>query len=227
MKLLQEASVDAGVLVPETILVVPTLEPSWAVVFPRVGGVVAEMGGELSHASILLREAGRLAIVNCAGIFHQLCTGDRVRLDGSRGLVERIDGKRSRPTPSRTSPSSSRPRTLSGSSLHLARAAILLAHGRKIHAGAAIAREPSDSDFFIRGFEVIQHLLHEKHYVHFIAVVALRRLGRSRRQRSPFSVVHDDRPPRARAVGPTPLDRVGRHTWCGQDASVRRAHAGR
>lgn len=73
---------------PDAILVVPALEPSWAVVFPRVLGVVAEIGGELSHASILLREAGRPAIVNCAGIFREVRTGDRLRLDGPRALVE-------------------------------------------------------------------------------------------------------------------------------------------
>ncbi|HEX4966751.1 MAG TPA: PEP-utilizing enzyme [Thermoanaerobaculia bacterium] len=77
-----------GELGPERILVVPALEPSWAVVFPRVAGVVAEIGGELSHASILLREAGRPAIVNCAGIWRQVSTGDRLRLDGKRGRVE-------------------------------------------------------------------------------------------------------------------------------------------
>lgn len=73
---------------PETILVVPALEPSWAVVFPRVAGVVAEIGGELSHASILLREARRPAIVNCAGIWRAVSDGDRLRLDGGRGMVE-------------------------------------------------------------------------------------------------------------------------------------------
>ncbi|HEX6902772.1 MAG TPA: PEP-utilizing enzyme [Thermoanaerobaculia bacterium] len=73
---------------PETILVVPALEPSWAVVFPRVAGVVAEIGGELSHASILLREARRPAIVNCAGIWRAVSDGDRLRLDGGRGRVE-------------------------------------------------------------------------------------------------------------------------------------------
>jgi pyruvate,water dikinase len=86
--LLSEGGTALG---PETILVVPTLEPSWAVVFPRVGGVVAELGGELSHASILLREARRPAVVNCAGIFRQVRTGDRIRLDGARGVVEVLD----------------------------------------------------------------------------------------------------------------------------------------
>jgi pyruvate,water dikinase len=79
---------EPPLLGPDAILVVPALEPSWAVVFPRVLGVVAEIGGELSHASILLREAGRPAVVNCAGIFREVRTGDRLRLDGPRALVE-------------------------------------------------------------------------------------------------------------------------------------------
>jgi pyruvate,water dikinase len=79
---------EGGEMGPGTVLVVPALEPSWAVVFPRVGGVVAELGGELSHASILLREAGRPAVVNCAGVFARVRTGDRLRLDGRRGVVE-------------------------------------------------------------------------------------------------------------------------------------------
>jgi pyruvate,water dikinase len=73
---------------PEAILVVPSLEPSWAVVFPRVAGVVSELGGELSHASILLREARRPAVVNCAGIYARVRNGDRLRLDGVHGRVE-------------------------------------------------------------------------------------------------------------------------------------------
>jgi phosphohistidine swiveling domain-containing protein len=80
-----------GDLGPDAILVVPALEPSWAVIFPRVAGVVAEIGGELSHASILLREAGRPAIVNCAGIYKAIAPRDRLRLDGGRGVVEVIE----------------------------------------------------------------------------------------------------------------------------------------
>jgi pyruvate,water dikinase len=89
--LMQSGGASAGeepILGPDAILVVSALEPSWAVVFPRVLGVVAEIGGELSHASILLREAGRPAVVNCAGIFREVRTGDRLRVDGARALVE-------------------------------------------------------------------------------------------------------------------------------------------
>jgi pyruvate,water dikinase len=86
--LLAEVSGTGDLFGPDKILVVPSLEPSWAVVFPRVAGVVAEVGGELSHASILLREARRPAVVNCGGIFRHIKSGDRLRLDGRRGVVE-------------------------------------------------------------------------------------------------------------------------------------------
>jgi pyruvate,water dikinase len=92
LALLGDVSQGKVRLGPETVLVVPSLEPSWAVLFPRVGGVVAEVGGELSHASILLREARKPAVVNCAGILRRVATGDRVRLDGVRGLVEILTG---------------------------------------------------------------------------------------------------------------------------------------
>ncbi|MFO0865154.1 MAG: PEP-utilizing enzyme [Gemmataceae bacterium] len=82
---------EEAVLKSDAILVVPTLEPSWAVVFARVGGVVAELGGELSHASILLREARKPAIVNCHGIFSQIREGNRIRLNGALQAVEVLE----------------------------------------------------------------------------------------------------------------------------------------
>jgi len=91
LSLLDESARSPGLLGPDAILVVAALEPSWAVVFPRVGGVVAELGGELSHASILLREARRPAVVDCAGIFRAVATGDRLRLNGAARRVELLD----------------------------------------------------------------------------------------------------------------------------------------
>jgi rifampicin phosphotransferase len=85
--LLAELGSSPNLLGPDTILVVPSLEPSWAVVFPRVAGVIVDVGGELSHASILLRECRKPALVNCTGIYHQVRTGDRVRLDGKDGVA--------------------------------------------------------------------------------------------------------------------------------------------
>lgn len=87
VSLLSEIRQRPETLAPDTILVVPSLEASWAVIFPRVAGVVSELGGELSHASILLREVRKPAIVSCAGICRRVHTGTRLRLDGGRGVV--------------------------------------------------------------------------------------------------------------------------------------------
>jgi len=95
-QLLRQVAAERVRLDHETILVVPALEPSWAVVFGRVGGVISEIGGELSHASILLREARRPAIINCHGILQHVNDGDHVRLNGPDERVEWI------PDPSHT-----------------------------------------------------------------------------------------------------------------------------
>lgn len=74
---------------PTTVLVTRALEPAWGILFGRVGAVVAEIGGELSHASILLREAGTTAVVNCAGAYDGLNDGTTVRVDPTDGSVAR------------------------------------------------------------------------------------------------------------------------------------------
>ena len=88
LALLDDVAAGRARLGPDAILIVTALEPSWAVVFGRVGGVVAEIGGELSHASILLREARRPAVVNCAGVWDGVPAGATVRLDAAHGLLE-------------------------------------------------------------------------------------------------------------------------------------------
>jgi phosphohistidine swiveling domain-containing protein len=74
------------------ILVASALEPSWAVVFPRFAAVVVELGGELSHASILLREAGIPAVINASGAFHEITSGDQICVDPIAGTV-RIEAR--------------------------------------------------------------------------------------------------------------------------------------
>ena len=86
-----------GHALPEhPILIVDTLEPSWAVVFPRFAAVVSALGGELSHASILLREAGIPAVINARGAFQAIADGDLVRVDPAWGEV-RIEARRGAP----------------------------------------------------------------------------------------------------------------------------------
>lgn len=75
---------------PGDILVAPTLDPSWIPLFALASGLVVEMGGTLSHGSIIAREYGLPTVVNIPGITRALKTGDRILLDGSAGLIRRL-----------------------------------------------------------------------------------------------------------------------------------------
>lgn len=86
----RERQAGRALLDRSTILVAPALEPAWAVVFGRLGGVVTELGGELSHVAILLREAGLPALLDVPGATRRLREGDRVRLDPAAGRLLRL-----------------------------------------------------------------------------------------------------------------------------------------
>jgi phosphohistidine swiveling domain-containing protein len=72
------------------ILVTPTLDPSWIPLFTLASGLVVEMGGTLSHGSIIAREYGLPTVVNIPNITRILKTGDRILLDGSSGTLRRL-----------------------------------------------------------------------------------------------------------------------------------------
>jgi phosphoenolpyruvate-protein kinase (PTS system EI component) len=63
------------------------MDPALTPLFPLLHGMVAEMGGLLSHASILAREYGLPAVVNVHGATHKLHDGDKVELNGSTGTI--------------------------------------------------------------------------------------------------------------------------------------------
>lgn len=70
------------------ILVADALDPGWIPFFTKVDGVVAYTGGLLSHASIILREAGIPAITQLPKHI-ELRTGDLIEMDGRTGSVTR------------------------------------------------------------------------------------------------------------------------------------------
>jgi len=74
------------------ILVADALDPGWVPYFSQVDAVVAYTGGLLSHASIMLREAGIPAVTQCPRTI-VLQTGDRIRINGRTGSVEQLSGK--------------------------------------------------------------------------------------------------------------------------------------
>ncbi|MCL2777036.1 MAG: PEP-utilizing enzyme [Polyangiaceae bacterium] len=77
-------------LEPGEVLVVHTTDVGWTPLFCLAAGVVTELGGPLSHAAVVARELGVPSVVNVDGVTRVLKTGDRVRVDGDRGIVERL-----------------------------------------------------------------------------------------------------------------------------------------
>ncbi|MEJ2208428.1 MAG: PEP-utilizing enzyme [Anaerolineae bacterium] len=75
---------------PGEILVTSQTNVGWTLLFPRAAAVVTDVGAPLSHAAIVARELGIPAVVGCGDATARLQTGDRVRVDGAQGIVERI-----------------------------------------------------------------------------------------------------------------------------------------
>jgi phosphohistidine swiveling domain-containing protein len=77
-------------LQPGEILVAVTTNVGWTPIFPRAAAVVTDVGAPLSHAAIVARELGIPAVVGCGSATTRLRTGDRVRVDGGRGIIEML-----------------------------------------------------------------------------------------------------------------------------------------
>ncbi|MEL7315603.1 MAG: glycerol-3-phosphate acyltransferase [Cyanobacteria bacterium J06559_3] len=71
-----------------TILVVPYTDAGWAPLLARAGGLIAEVGGRLSHGAIVAREYGIPAVMDVTEATQRFQDGQRVRLDGAAGTVE-------------------------------------------------------------------------------------------------------------------------------------------
>ncbi|WP_041225979.1 glycerol-3-phosphate acyltransferase [Crinalium epipsammum] len=72
----------------ETIIVVPYTDSGWAPILARAGGLIAEVGGRLSHGAIVAREYGIPAVMDVHNATQFLQDGQRVRIDGATGIVE-------------------------------------------------------------------------------------------------------------------------------------------
>ena len=69
------------------ILVARITAPSWGPVFGRIGAVVTDIGGMMSHAAIVCREYGLPAVTGTGSATTTIKTGQRIRVDGSSGTV--------------------------------------------------------------------------------------------------------------------------------------------
>jgi len=74
-------------LTPGDILVCRGTDPAWTPLFLAAAGLVTEVGGLMTHGAVVAREYGIPAVVGVRDATARLRTGDRVRVDGTRGSV--------------------------------------------------------------------------------------------------------------------------------------------
>jgi phosphohistidine swiveling domain-containing protein len=80
---------DVGKVRHGDIIVTEVIDPGTATLFGLAGGVIADMGGTLSHGAIIVREYGIPAIVNVGRATRTLKDGEWVKLNATEGFVHR------------------------------------------------------------------------------------------------------------------------------------------
>jgi phosphohistidine swiveling domain-containing protein len=78
---------EFGKLQAGDVLVCPTTQPPWSVVFPTIGALVTDSGGILSHPAIIAREYRLPAVVAARNATSSLRDGQLVTVNGSDGIV--------------------------------------------------------------------------------------------------------------------------------------------
>ena len=73
---------------PGEILVAPFTDPGWTPYFVNAAGIVMDMGGLLSHGSIVAREYGIPCVVNVGPATKIIKTGQMIKVDGNNAQVQ-------------------------------------------------------------------------------------------------------------------------------------------
>jgi len=82
---------DAEQLREGEIMVASFTDIGWTPYFSIIAGLITEIGSPLSHGAVVAREYGIPAVVGAKGARKFLATGDMVKLDGNRGVVEKLN----------------------------------------------------------------------------------------------------------------------------------------
>ena len=72
----------------DDILVTTSTDPSWAPLFVAIKGLVTEVGGLMTHGSVIAREYGLPAVVGVEHATQLIQDGQRIRVHGTDGYVE-------------------------------------------------------------------------------------------------------------------------------------------
>ncbi len=82
-------------VMPDDILIAPFTTPAWTPLFSKIKGVATDSGGMLAHAAICAREYNIPAVVGTITrgkkVTEHIKTGMRVRIDGTKGVVEILE----------------------------------------------------------------------------------------------------------------------------------------
>ena len=82
---------DTTVLTKGDILVAKATDPGWTPLFVPAAGVAIEIGGPLTHGSVVAREMGIPCVVSVMDLTKKLKTGMRIRVDGNKGTIEILE----------------------------------------------------------------------------------------------------------------------------------------
>jgi pyruvate,water dikinase len=72
---------------PGDILTAKITTPAWTPLFALAAGVVADVGGPLSHSSIVAREYQIPAVLGTGLATERIRSGQRITIDGDLGTV--------------------------------------------------------------------------------------------------------------------------------------------
>ncbi len=76
---------------PGEILVTSYTDPGWTPLFISVVGLIIEVGGMMSHGSVIAREYGIPAVAGVENVTNIIKDGSRIRINGSDGYVQILD----------------------------------------------------------------------------------------------------------------------------------------
>lgn len=79
------------------ILVCKGTDPAWTPLFLSAAGLITEVGGLMTHGSVVAREYGIPAVVSVHEATTRLRQGQRVRIDGTSGAIELVNATATEP----------------------------------------------------------------------------------------------------------------------------------
>ena len=82
---------DFAKMQPGTILVCPMTTPAWTQLFSQAKGLVTDIGGILTHGSIVAREYNIPAVLGVGIATKRIKHGQMIRVDGDNGVVALLD----------------------------------------------------------------------------------------------------------------------------------------